>query len=396
MNRRSFVQTAAASLLAPSLPIRDLPAKNELGIRPPTSEFLATLPRLMELSALPGLGIGVVHSGQPPWLYYAGVANVTTKTPITADSLFPAASLGKQPFAFAVLHLAEQGKIDLDRPVNQYLTDDPITGPDGDRVTARHILSHSSGLPNWRRNAKDPLLPAFSPGAKFRYSGEGYYHLERVVETITGIGFESFMQTAVFTPLKMTSSTYLWSTTAKDHYVSGHYNDEPTKNTDFATTLYSLIESSNRPLSDWNHPRIVEAIMKKLNNPVAPAPNDIVPNAASSLLTTTSDYCLFLATLLGSHTANNLSPAMQTTMETPVVRINSALSWGLGIGIEQVDDQTYLWQWGNNGAWRNILLAHPRTQSAIVVFTNGGNGEHIYQRIVQAASGVDNPAFLWI
>jgi CubicO group peptidase (beta-lactamase class C family) len=204
------------------------------------------------------------------------------------------------------------------------------------------------------------------------------------------------MQSTIFTPLKMTSSTYLWSATATDHFVSGHYNNEPTKNTDFATTLYALIESSNLPLSDWNHPRIVEAVMRKLNNSVPPPPDDIAPNAASSLLTTTSDYCLFLSTLLSPHATLSLSPAMETAMETPVTHINSALSWGLGIGIEQVDGQTYLWQWGNNGAWRNIFLAHPRTQSAIVVFTNGSNGEHIYQRIVQAASGVDNPAFLWI
>jgi CubicO group peptidase (beta-lactamase class C family) len=204
------------------------------------------------------------------------------------------------------------------------------------------------------------------------------------------------MRTTLFTPIGMNSSTYLWTATAKDHFVYGHYNNEPSANISFATTLYQLIQDSNLPLSSWNHKRIVEAMMQKLNNPIAPPPNDIVPNAASSLLTTVGDYSRFLTVLLDPHSTSGLSPTTQLAMETPVTRINSALSWGLGIGIEQTDGQKYLWQWGDNGGWKNFLLAHPATRSAIVVFTNGNNGAHLYERIIRSASGIDNPAFLWV
>jgi CubicO group peptidase (beta-lactamase class C family) len=395
MNRRSFMQTTGAFCL-PSLRGFASPIQNSEGIHPPTKSFLDTLPRLMELSGVPGVGIGVVRRGEAAWQYFAGVSNSSTKTPVAEDSLFPAASLSKQPFAVAVLRLMDEGNLDLDHPLNQYLSDDPITGPDGDRVTARHILSHSSGLPNWRRSAKDPLLPAFPPGNKFRYSGEGFYHLQRVVETITGTGFEAFMQSSLLIPLKMNSSTYLWSATAKDHLVAGHNNDGPYTNTSFAMTAFSLIDGSGEPLSSWNHTRIVEAVMQKQNNPVTPAPNDIVPNAAASLLTTVGDYTKFLTAFLDAQSKIALAPATREAMLTPVTRINSALSWGLGIGTEEVGGRSFLWQWGDNGGWKNFVLVHPATRTGIVVFTNGSKGEHVYQRIIGAASGIDHPAFMWV
>ena len=396
MNRRAFAQTATAALLTSSLRAAASPSQSYAGIQPPNEKFLATLPNLMELATVPGVGIGIVRAGQPTWQHFIGVSNASTKAPINADSLFPAASLGKQPFAFAVLRLADTGKLDLDRPLNQYLADDPITGPDGDRVTARHILSHTSGLPNWRRAAKDPLLPAFTPGTKFRYSGEGFYHLQRVVETITGTGFDAWIETNLFTPLSMTSSTYLWSSTAQDHFVAGHYRDDPQINTDLRAAIFALVQSSNQPLSTWNHTRIIQAMMQRSNSAIAPPPNDIVPNAAATLLTTLGDYSRFLSTVLNPHNSIGLSPATRVAMESPAIRINSALSWGLGFGIEQAESQTFLWQWGDNGAWKNFMLAHPATRSGIVIFTNAGNGEHIYERIVQAASDIDHPAFLWI
>jgi CubicO group peptidase (beta-lactamase class C family) len=396
MNRRAFAQTAAAALFAPSLQGINSPSQSYAGIHPPSPKFLDTLPSLMELATVPGIGIGIVRAGEPVWQHYAGISNASTKAPINTDSLFPAASLGKQPFAFAVLRLADQGKLDLNRPLNQYLTEDPITGPDGDRVTAHHILSHTSGLPNWRDSAKEPLLPSFTPGTKFRYSGEGFYHLQRVVETITGTGFESWIETNLFTSISMTSSTYLWSTTAKDHFVAGHYRDEPQINTESRAAIFALIQSSNLPLSSWNHARIVQAMMQQSKNTVPPPPNSIVPNAAATLLTTIGDYTRFLTALLVPHNTVDLSPMTRSAMENPTIRINSALSWGLGLGIEQAEGQTFLWQWGDNGAWKNVLLAHPSTRSGIVIFTNGSNGAHIYERIVRAASDIDHPAFLWI
>jgi CubicO group peptidase (beta-lactamase class C family) len=111
--------------------------------------------------------------------------------------------MGKPVFACLVLKMAQEGKIDLDRPLNQYLQDDAFTGPFGDRVTARHVLSHSTGLNNWRSGKGQKLTPNFEPGSKFRYSGEGFYHLQRVVEHISNVGFESLVQERIFQPLDL-------------------------------------------------------------------------------------------------------------------------------------------------------------------------------------------------
>src|SRR5215469_13724863 len=223
MNRRNFVQIAAASsLLGSFFSFPNLLEASDVSpaITKPAKEFIDSLPRLMELAELPGIGIGVIHGDQLVWQHYAGLANVVTKAPITPNSIFPAASMGKQIFAFAVLKLVDEHQLDLDRPLRTYVSEDAPTGQWGERITARHILSHSSGLPNWRNEANEPLVPAFEPGTKFRYSGEGFYYLQRCVEKVTGIGCEEFMQERVFRPLQMNSSTYLWRSDAGQRLVS--------------------------------------------------------------------------------------------------------------------------------------------------------------------------------
>jgi CubicO group peptidase (beta-lactamase class C family) len=398
MNRRAFLHLAAAStVVTPSLKGLASTKAATGSIHPPDNTFVATLPHLLDLATLPGLGMAVVGPGQPVWQHDLGVANVTSKTPITADSLFPAASLGKPIFACVVVKLAEEGAIDLDRPLNQYLQEDALTGQWGDKVTARHVLTHSTGLPNWRSQNDQKLTPAFEPGTRFQYSGEGFFHLQRVVERITGSGFESIMDYRIFKPLGMSSSTYIWLADAKDRLVAGHNGPNPFYNRDINAMVFEVIQSSGKPLSFWTTEQTADALMKKTGKPTPPQPNEFIPNVAFSLLTTVSDYARFLTALVDPQNPTlGLSPKMQTAMQTPVSHLNSALSWGLGIGIEQVDGQSYLWQWGDNGGWKNFILAHPRTQTAIVTFTNGKNGQRVNERILRAATGIEHPAFLWV
>jgi CubicO group peptidase (beta-lactamase class C family) len=393
MKRRDFLKIAPAASLTYSAFAE--PARPPNGIHPPRQAFLSTLPHLMELAELPGIGIGVVRPGKPVWQHYGGIANKDTRVPITANSLFPGCSLGKPVFACLVLKLSQDGKIDLDRPLNQYLQDDALTGEFGDRVTAWHVLSHSTGLYNWRWEKGQKLTPTFEPGSKFRYSGEGFYHLQRVVEAITGAGFESLMQEHIFGPLGMSSTTYLWREDAKERLVAGHNGGDPMYNRNLAIKIFAIMQASGKPQAFWTHEQIVAALTK--DGSPAPEANEIVPNVAFSLLTTVDDYSRFLMALIDPESsALGLSHATRTAMQTPVSHVNSALSWGLGIGIEKTEGQQYLWQWGDNGGWKDFVLAQPATQSAIVVFTNGRNGAHVNERLLQAATGIDHPAFLWI
>ena len=398
MNRRSFVQAGIAISMV--VPLRgfanDAQTTSHAAIAPPGRQFFETLPRLMELARLPGLGMAVVHGEKIVFEHYAGVANAETKSPIAAESLFPAASMGKQVFAFAALRLADEGRLDLDRPLLEYVSEDAPTGEYAKKITAKHILSHSSGLPNWR-DGNEPLVPAFEPGTKFRYSGEGFYYLQRCVEKITGFGCEAYMQEHVFKPLGMNSSTYLWRADADQRYVSGHRGDEPFDNREFPEKLFHLIEKSGVPLAQWNHDRIVQEMAPLLSPPHKPVPNEISPNVAFSLLTTVTDYASFVSRIVAPRgDALDLKPETRTLMMKPFSHVNSALSWGLGWGIEKQDGRRYLWQWGDNGGWKNVVIVHPESRSGLVVFTNGDHGMRVVERVARAATGLEHVLFLWI
>jgi len=157
--------------------------------------LLRDLPRIMELASVPGLAMAGVEGGAVSWTRSSGVLNATTRMPVQDDSVFPAASLGKPVFGYVVLRLVDEGKLDLDRPLAGYLRPDDLPAdPNSDRVTARHVLSHTTGYRNWRGRADTRFVPDAAPGTRFGYSGEGFFWLERVVETITGRGVDRVMR----------------------------------------------------------------------------------------------------------------------------------------------------------------------------------------------------------
>jgi len=311
--------------------------------------------------------------------------------------VFPAASLGKQVFAYLALGLVDEGKLGLDTPLREYVKEDAPTGPLGEKITARHVLSHSSGLRNWRWNHGMEFAPAFEPGSKFRYSGEGFYYLMRCVERITGTGFEALVQERVLKPMGMKTSTYLWRPECEGRWVAGHDRGAPENNTETRRKLYAAIQESGMPLAQWNDDRISAELVKLLELKEPPMPNNMVPNSAASLLTTVADYAMFLTHIAWSQgSSDEIKKTTHAEMTKPQVKINNELAWGLGWGIQEDEGQKHLWQWGDNGDWKNIVMVHPQSASAIVVFTNGDTGMHICERVVKAATGKEQLAFLWI
>src|SRR5271170_5772051 len=168
------------------------------------------VPELMKKDGVPGLAMAVIRDGKTTWVHGFGLKEVKTGQPVTGETVFEAASLSKPVFAYGVLKLVEQGKLGLDDPLTNYLPKPYIAGDDRlVKITARIVLSHRTGFPNWRGD--DGLLPIyFTRGERFSYSGEGYVYLQRVVEQITGKPLNEYITEAVFTPLGMTSSSYVW------------------------------------------------------------------------------------------------------------------------------------------------------------------------------------------
>jgi CubicO group peptidase (beta-lactamase class C family) len=265
------------------------------------------------------------------------------------------------------------------------------------RVTVRHVLSHTTGLPNWRTQAGG-LEPADDPGKKFSYSGEAYFYLQRVVETVTGKPFARVMREQVLNPLGMKQSSYVWLPEFESRMAAGYDGQENRLDVQAAIGRRTLMiaQQWGIPLEDWRYEETARAV--PLVNPQWPTlPLYMVPNAASSLLTTVSDYTRFLARLVSaSGHGLDLTPDTRQAMLTPQVRLNSALSWGLGWGIQRDENGEVLWHWGANNSFRNFVIADRQNRRAVVVFTNSENGPRLYERVIVAVTGHDHPAFLWI
>ncbi len=183
-------------------------------------EIDATAQRLMKAAEVPGLGIAILNHGKIAFLNAYGFRDKERKLPLTADSVMSAASFTKSVFAYLVLELVDEGVLDLDKPVHEFLPKplpeyseyrDLATDPRHRRITARMLLSHTSGFPNWRWFEEDRKLKIhFEPGSRYAYSGEGIRLRQLVVETITGKPLTELMQERVFQPLAMTRTSMVW------------------------------------------------------------------------------------------------------------------------------------------------------------------------------------------
>ena len=163
-----------------------------------------------------------------------GYADFRKKTPLNSESVFQLASVSKQFTAAAIMQLKEKSKLKLTDSVNAYFPDFPYKN-----ITIRNLLNHTSGLPKyfwvaeheWKENKpptnKDlmevlPISKAqrfFKPGRNFDYSNTGYFVLASIIEKVTGISFNQYLQKNIFEPLNMRNS-----------YVYSYQNDTIRKN----------------------------------------------------------------------------------------------------------------------------------------------------------------------
>jgi len=357
-----------ASKTGPSAPLRDRERKEQIAAR-----LESAIPRLLDEGMVPGLSIALVQKGELVWHRGFGVKNALTKEPVVANTTFEAASLSKPVFSYAVLKLVDAGKVDLDTPLQRYLPGNYDVGEDAQQrqwlgqITARHVLSHTPGFPNWRRPG-GPLTIHFTPGERFSYSGEGFVYLSKVVEHITGEKFNDFMKRTVFDPLGMADSGYVW----RDSY----------------DTQQSARHGAGGTPSNQN--------------------KSTQPNAAASLRTTAQDYGRFLAAVLQG---TGLKKETARLMLTPQIKVSEngtnntarapeqlspALSWGLGWGLQTTGDGLAFWHWGDNGDTKAYVVAYEKQKFGVVVFTNSANGLSIIPEIVQQAAGGDQPALAWL
>jgi len=322
---------------------------------------------LMSEGEVPGLSIAWIRDGKIYWARGFGVKNTDTKEIVALDTMFEAASLSKPVFAYAVLKMVERGTLDLDTPLSKYL---PAYIENDERlhlITARRVLSHTTGFPNWRPDGK-PLQIMFAPGERFSYSGEGFVYLQKAVERLTGQPLNEVMNKEVFAPLGMRDSSYVWQERIASQMAAGH---------------------------------------SQVGKPF-PVHKGTEANAAASLRTTPTDYAKFVIAVMNG---TGLKETTVRGMLTPQVKLDegcviclgrkelkpsASLAWGLGVGLQHSAQGDAFWHWGDNAGFKDFVMAFPKQKAGVVILTNSDYGPGITPEIVKAALGDDQPAFAWL
>jgi CubicO group peptidase (beta-lactamase class C family) len=333
-----------------------------------STEIDQTVTRVMGAARVTGVGIALLNDGKLAYLKTYGVRDKEKNLPLTPDSVMTAASFSKVAFAVMVMQLVQEGALNLDRPVASYLPKplpqydaykDLGRDPRYQKITARMLLSHTSGFPNWRRFNEDKKLNInFEPGTRFAYSGEGIALLQWVVETITQRPLNDLMRERIFAPFGMTRTSMVWESRFESDYANGYdeqgrsLGSERRKQTDAAGSMQTT-------LSDFA--RFIEAVMQ-----------------GKGLGYRTRDLMLSpQIRILSKHEFPTLP--QELTDENKPIR----LSYGLGWGLYWTPYGKAFFKEGHDEGWRHYTVCFDDAKTGIVIMTNSSNGEGIYQELLE-------------
>jgi len=334
------------------------------------------IPELMKKSNVPGLAIAVLNSNHVVYKKTFGYSNAITKSLLKPSTNIYGASLSKSVFALMVLKLVEQGKLDLDKPLQEYLPDpiydylhlkkwhDDYSSLKGDtlyqKITARMCLDHTSGFANWRWDMPDQKLRVRdTPGKRYSYSGEGMVYLQVVLEKMFGKSLEQMAAEIVFNPLKMENTAYTFLPAFERDYAFGH------------NAKGQLYEKDK----------------------------DNEARSPSTMETTLDDLSLFLEGVMQDKVISKNTTAI---MFSPQIRLRSVkqmgplsrrdtnvndalqLSYGLGYGLLKSPYGWGAFKEGHGDGFQHYMILFPKQKTAVLIMTNSDNGESIFKDLLEA------------
>ena len=318
------------------------------------AEWDSNIPQWLQDTKLPGASMVLIDDGKIFWQREFGVKNADTKEPVDRDTVFANCSNTKPVFAYAVVKLCEKGVMDLDTPLTKYTSKRFLEGdPQLDLITARHVLNHTTGFPNWR-NDQEPLAIQFTPGTQRQYSGEGFYYLQSVVEEVTKKPFVQLMHENILEPFGMTSSRLVWDgdetfarRVATGHDAEGKVIKTPTR----------TAEEKARGLATYG--------------------------AAAMLHSTATDYTKFLLEILNPKPADAFRLNENSWREylRPQFKRDEITSSSLGWLVAQVNGLTAFTHAGADAGWNCDAKASTDRKSGILIMTNGDNFLPFYEKL---------------
>ena len=356
------------------------------GSKIPPASLTERIEELTQGANVHGLTVTVFNDFASVYSQAFGSANLAEERPLRIDTEFYGASLSKSVFAVLVMKLVEQGVIDLDTPLQQYV-DEPLCKNKGQewhqdlsdlcddpryqKITARMSLSHTSGLPGWRWFEPDQKLRIhFEPGERYNYSGEGMTFLQIVLEKITGKTLEELMHEHVFKPYGMNTSSYTWQPRFETDYAVGHNK----------------------------------------NGEVYPKDKDNAARAPSTLETTTPDLARFMDAVLRG---DGLSKASWNEMFSPQIRIRTRtqfgpgaseesdandaieLSYGLGWGLLRTPYGWGAFKEGHGDGFQHYMILFPETGLGVLLLSNSDNAESLFDHLLRITIADSYTPIIW-
>lgn len=310
---------------------------------------------IVESNAPSGVA-AVAVDGEIVWTWASGYAHVAQRRLATIDTAYSIASVTKPITAAAIMQLVEQGEIDLDAPANRYLPT-PLKSSfgDGDDVTVRMLLNHTSGLPRhykfYYADQEKPLPETefiqryghamLPPGQVFDYSNIGYGVLELIIEHVSKQAYPSFLRERIFSPSGMSGAFVPPEQRARGPVAERYrYFDEPV------------------PFYGFDH------------------------RGASAVFATATDLLLFADALMSPNDTNGVISSINSShMWQPSEKEDS---YGLGFSIWGKDGETIVHHSGGMPGVSARLMFVPRTRVAVVFLMNGsGDSWHPTTRMLR-------------
>ena len=362
----------AVLFAAPSIGSPNPPIKRLDGTTITREEVDATVTRLMTAAEVTGVNIAILNDGKVAYMKSYGFRDKEKDLPLTPDSVMTAASLTKSTFAFMVMQLVQEKVIDLDKPLYQYLPrplpdypkyQDLASDPRYKKITARMVLSHTTGFPNWRYLTDDHKLNInFEPGSRYAYSGEGIDLLQLIVETVTGKRLEELMQSRVFQPLEMTRTSMLWQKQFESDFANG-YDEYGRSLGPRRWTMSDAAGSMQTTLRDFT--KLVLAV-----------------RSGQGLRRETHDLMLNpQIEILSKHQFPTL--VNETTDGNKAIR----LSYGLGWGLYWAPYGRAFFKEGHDEGFRNYAVCFDKSGNGFIILANSSNGEGIFKGLLENVFG---------
>ena len=313
----------------------------------------------MKETNIPGMALAVTDRDKLLKVSNYGFADVVAQAPITPDSLFEVASIGKSFTVIALLQLRDEGKLDLHAPVTQYLPWFQVRS-EYPPITVHHLMGHTAGIIRGTEMAPHGLYDSWAlretstsipPGQYWHYSSIGYKTLGFLLERLTGQSLKEVIQSRILDPLGMTST-------------------------------HAVITSETRKRAAIGYCSLYDDRPEHHSHELVPATWSEYGTGDGCQASTTGDMAIFLRMLMnrGRGPRGRLISEESLSLMAPLATQTDSEQYGYGLVAYSIDRHTYLGHGGSNAGYTSHMLVDVEEGLGVIVLSNRQTeSEAVYQ-----------------